>query len=102
MGVTVKQVAGVSGSLLWFAGGVAVAVLALALSYFTNYCYVGAENSKVFTFDHPYIKDGANTRRWFHWGFAFHVGAIVWGVLSLLAFIVGMIEVHNAIMRLAG
>jgi hypothetical protein len=101
-GVTVKQVAGVSGSLLWFAGGVAAAVCALALSYFTNYCYVGEERSKSFTFEHPYIIDGAKTRRWRCWAYAFHVGAVVWGLLSLAAFIVGMFDVHGAIVRLAG
>jgi hypothetical protein len=101
-GVTVKQIAGVSGGLLWFAGGVAVAVWALALSYFANFCYVRSESSKIFTFDHPYIIDGANTRRWLYWGSAFHLGAIVWGILSLIAFVVGMIDVHNAIVRLAG
>jgi hypothetical protein len=73
----------------------------LALSYFTNSCYVRSETSKIFTFDHPYIIDGANTRWWLHWGWAFHVGAIVWGVLSLVAFVVGMIDVRNAIVRLA-
>ena len=101
-GLTIKQIAGVSNSLLWFGGGVAAAAWALALSYFTNSCCVRAELSKIFTFEHPYIKDGENTRWWLHWGFAFHVGAIVWGVLSLLAFIVGMIGVRNAIMRIAG
>jgi hypothetical protein len=99
-GVTVKEVAGVSGSLLWFAGGVAAAVWALTLIYFTKYCYVGAETSKVFTFDHPYINDTANTRRWLYWGYAFHLGVIACALLSLAAFVVGMIDVHRAILRL--
>jgi hypothetical protein len=99
-GVTVREVAGVSGSLLWFAGGVAAAVSALALSYFVNYCHVRSETSKVFTFDHPYISDGANTQRWLYWGCAFHLGAIAWALLSLAAFVVGMIDVHRAILRL--
>src|SRR5262249_269060 len=101
-GVTVKQVSGVSGSLLWFAGGGAMAVLALALSYFTNYCHMGFETTKVFTLDHPYIIDDANTWKWRYLGRAFHVGAIVWAVLSLVAFVVGMFDVHHAILRLAG
>jgi hypothetical protein len=100
-GLTVKQVAGVSGSLLWFGGGVAAAALALALSYFTNFCYGRSETSKIFTFDHPYICDGENTRWWHCWGYAFHLGAIAWGVLSLAAFVVGMVEVYRAIARLA-
>jgi hypothetical protein len=35
--VTVKRMTDVSSSLLWFAGGVALAVAALAFSYFTNF-----------------------------------------------------------------
>jgi hypothetical protein len=100
-GVTIKQVAGVSGSLLWFASGVAAAVLALALSYFTNFCYGRSETSKIFTLEHPYIIDGTNTRWWRNWAYAFHLGAIVWGLLSLAAFVVGMFDVHSAIVRLA-
>jgi hypothetical protein len=52
-GVTIKQISGVSGSLLWFAGGVAMAVWAMALSYFTNLCYVRSQSLNIFTFDHP-------------------------------------------------
>jgi len=100
-GVTVKQVAGVSSSLLWFGGGVAAAAWALALSYFTNFCYVRSETSKIFTLDHPYIIDGANTRWWLRWAWGFHLGTIVWGVLSLVLFFVGMFDVHGAIVRLA-
>jgi hypothetical protein len=100
--VTVKQIAGVSSGLLWFAGGVAAAVLALALSYFTNFCYVGQERSKIFNFDHPYVVDGANTRRWHYWGLVFHYGAIIWGLLSLVAFLVGIFAVYGAIRRLGG
>jgi hypothetical protein len=100
-GVTIKQVAGVSGSLLWFAGGVIAAVVALTLSYFVNFCYVRSETSKIFTFDPPYIIDGANTRRWLYWAYAFHLGAIAWSVLSLAAFVVGLFDVHRAILGLA-
>jgi hypothetical protein len=101
-GVTVMQVAGVSGSLLWFAAGVAAAAWALGLSYCTHFCYVRSETSQIFTFDHPYVIDGASTRRWRNWGYAFQLGAVIWGVLSMAAFVVGMIDVRNAIVRLAG
>src|SRR5262245_10496664 len=100
-GLTVKQVAGVASSLLWFAGGVGAAVWALALSYFTNFCYVRASLSKKFTLDHPYVIDGENTRRWSCWALAFHVGAAVWAFLSLAAFVVGTIFVYNAVLKLA-
>jgi hypothetical protein len=100
-GITVNEIAGVSGGLLWFAGGVAAAVWALALSYCTNFCYGRSERSKNLTFNHPYISDGVNTRRWLCWAYAFHLGALMWGVLSLVAFVVGMFAVHGAIVKLA-
>jgi hypothetical protein len=99
-GVSVKQVAGVSTSLLWFGGGVAAAAWALALAYATNYCYGREEGSKLHTWQHPYIENGVTTPSWHRWGLYFHLGAIVWGALSLVAFIFGMIGVWNGIVRL--
>ena len=46
------------------------------------------------------MEDGGSTRRWVLWAYAFHVGAVVWGVLALVAFIIGMIDVRNGILRL--
>jgi hypothetical protein len=98
--VTVKDMAGISSSLLWFGGGVAAAAWALALSYFTNYCYSGEEGSKVLTWKHPYIEEGTKTLTWRRWARTFHLGAIVWAVLALAFFIIGMFDVRNAIVRL--
>ena len=52
------------------------------------------------TWQHPYIANGDRTPFWDRWGFWFHVGAIVWSMLALIAFIVGMIVVRNGIVRL--
>jgi hypothetical protein len=95
-----RQIAGIASGLLWFGGGVTAAAWALALSYFTNYCFGRAEGSKVLTWQHPYIANGDRTPFWDRWGFWFHVGAIVWSMLALIAFIVGMIVVRNGIVRL--
>ena len=78
----------------------AAAAWALALSYCTNYCYGSAERTRVLTWRHPYIANGDRTPFWERWAFWFHIGAIVWGVLALVAFIVGMIVVRNGIVRL--
>jgi hypothetical protein len=99
-GVSVKQIAGVSTSLLWFGGGVAAAAWALGLAYCTNYCYGREAGSKVFTWQHPYIVDGVTTPSWRLRAWRFHAGAAVWGVLALVAFIFGMIGVWNGIVRL--
>jgi len=99
-GVSVKQIAGVSTSLLWFGGGVAAAAWALGLAYCANYCYGREAGSKKFNWQHPYVVDGVTTPSWRKWAWGFHAGAAAWGVLALVAFIVGMIGVRNGIVRL--
>jgi hypothetical protein len=99
-GVSVKQIANISSGLLWFGGGVAAASWALALSYFTNFCYGRAERTKVFIWQHPYIVSGDHTPFWERLAFWFHVGAVAWAMLPLFLFIVGMWDVRNSIVSL--
>jgi hypothetical protein len=98
--VTVKQMTDVSGSLLWFAAGVALAVVALAFSYVTNYAHVGLLRSRIHTWQDPYVKDGPTTSRWGWLSMIFHSCAIAVALFSLAAFVVGMINVRLAIIRL--
>jgi hypothetical protein len=98
--VTVKQMTDVSGSLLWFASGVALAVVALAFSYFTNYAHVGLLRSRIHTWQGPYVKDGPTTSRWGWFSMIFHSLAILAALFSLAVFVVGMFDVRLAIIRL--
>jgi hypothetical protein len=97
--VTVKQMTDVSSSLLWFAAGVALAAGALAFSYFTNFGHVKLGLSRIHTWQHPYVIDGPTTNRWWWLCMIFHSLAIVVGVLSLGAFVVGTIDVRASIIR---
>jgi ABC-type uncharacterized transport system permease subunit len=90
----------VSGSLLWFASGIALAVVALAFSYFTNYAHVGLLRSRIHTWQDPYVKDGPTTSRWGWFSMIFHSLAILAALFSLAVFVVGMFDVRLAIIRL--
>ena len=81
--VPVAQLSAIAGSLLWFAFGVASGTLALGLSYFTNYCYVERQASRIRTWEHPYLKDGPTTSRWLRRAIVFHVAAVIVGLLCL-------------------
>jgi Kef-type K+ transport system membrane component KefB len=98
--VTVKQLGEVSGSLLWFASGVALAVAALAFAYVTHYAHGSLIQSRVRTWDHPYSQDTSQTRTWSRVSSAVHVAAVVVASMALGAFILGMMDVRAAIVRL--
>ena len=88
-------------NLVWFASGVALAVAALGLSYFTNYFMAGIATSNVRTWEHPYIQPGPTTPRYRALNISFHVAAILVGLASLAVFICGMLHVRNALTQLA-
>lgn len=98
--VTVKQMTDVSSSLLWFAAGVALAAGAVGFTYFTHYGHVSLETSKIHTWQHPYVMDGPRSNKWKIWSRICQASAIVLALLSLVAFVGGMIDVRASIIRL--
>jgi hypothetical protein len=84
-------------TLVWFASGVALAVAAIALSYFTNYFMAGIASSRLRTWEHPYIQEGPTTPRYRRLNIAFHIAAVVVGLASLAA----MLRVRDALTHLA-
>jgi hypothetical protein len=87
-------------TLVWFASGVALAVSALALSYFTNLFTAGMAGSRLRTWQHPYIQPGPTTSRYTILRWVFHVAAILFGLASLAAFVCGMLRVRDALTHL--
>lgn len=87
----------VADTLVWFASGVALAVVAIAASYFTDYFMAGIAGSKIKTFQHPYIQPGPNTKRYETLNFVFHLIAVGCGVVSLLMFVCGLLAVRTAL-----
>jgi hypothetical protein len=95
-----EQKRAVAATLGWFAGGVAAAVLGLALAYFTNYCIVRKERSKTWNYQPPYVADGPDTNWWHRLNVLCHILAIVVGLGSLVLFVVGMFYVRAALTKL--
>lgn len=96
-GFAPNQKRAVADSLVWFAWGVVAAVVGLALAYFTNYCMVGIEGSRIRKWEHPYIEDGPITHRWRMANRIFHVAAVIVGLASIVFFVVGMFQIRGAI-----
>jgi hypothetical protein len=86
-----------ASTLLWFAGGVAAAALGIGLSYFTHYFMAGVAAHYERAWTHPWVRPTAASRRYRILNIIFHVAAVVAATLSWVTFIVGMIEVRNAI-----
>jgi hypothetical protein len=98
--IKVEQLNDVAGSLTWFAIGTACAVLAMAASYFTNYFMAGMASSKARKWEHPYLEDTPKTKWMQSLNRVFHVLAVIAGIGSLVIFVVGMLDVREAITHL--
>jgi hypothetical protein len=90
----------VAATIKWFALGVALAVIAMALSYLTSYTMAGAINSMKATFDHPYLVEGPKFRTWRYWNIGFHITAVLFAVASLVFFLIGMFDASDAVKHL--
>ena len=89
-----------ANTLLWFAIGVLLAVLGIGASYFTDYFMAGVAASYQKIFEAPYLRDGPKTKFNRQMNLYFHIAAVVIGVLSLIAFLGGVIAVRNALAHL--
>jgi hypothetical protein len=97
--IKIAQLHDVASSLLLFAFGVASAVVAMALSYCVNYITASHANSFVHSWKHPYLRVGERTARLATAKSAFHVAALAVGVMSLVFFVWGMLDVYASIKR---
>ena len=90
----------IASALAWLAGGVAAAALALGLAYCTNRCAAGTAYSMIFQYKAPYVIPGRRTTTWtrFFWGF--QIAAVLFGLVSLGFFVVGMLLVKSAFINL--
>ena len=85
-----------ANTLVWFATGVACAVAGVALSYFTNFFMAEHTTSLKRIWEHPYTEPTDASKRYRRLNVLFHFLAVVAGLLSLAAFVYGMLQVRNA------
>jgi hypothetical protein len=62
--IAIGKLGTVADSLTWFAVGVACAMAAMGLAYFTNYCIAGAAHSQIRKWDPPFVEPGPKTAFW--------------------------------------
>jgi hypothetical protein len=91
-----KQKVAIADSLIWFAGGVVLAVLAIGAAYFTHYFTVCSAASKQPIWDHPYFKPGPRTQFFSRLTSISHVAALLLGSASLAMFVCGVLAVRSA------
>jgi hypothetical protein len=88
--------------LIWFAKGVACASLGFGFAYLTHYTQSRMTTSQKHTWNHPFVVDGPTSWRWRWVGYGVHAAALIVAVLSLIAFIGGILDVRDAIVHLGG
>jgi hypothetical protein len=91
----------IADSLVWFASGVALAVAAIAASYFADLFMAAIASSQIRTFQHPYVQPGPNTKRLRCLNTLFHILAVVLGLVSLGTFVYGLIAVRHGFASVA-
>lgn len=94
------QLAAIAAPLIWFAVGVALAGLATAFAYFTNYSNVGAANSMRRIWDHPWHEETPESKWWMKSYYACLSVSVVSGFASLGLFVMGMYKVWGAVISL--
>jgi hypothetical protein len=98
--IGVSQLASVANSLAVFAGGVAVAVAGMGLSYVANYLTGAHAASQKKLWEHPWVTPGDHTESLAAWKTFVQVLAIGAGVVSILLFCGGVYSVRSAIEHL--
>lgn len=80
-------------TLVWFASGVALAVAGIMASHFTHFFMAASTSSQQKIWNYPYLQPGPATKRLHGFEWVFHISAIVLGLVSLTAFVWGMVDV---------
>jgi hypothetical protein len=98
--VDFSKVGAVADTIRYFAIGVACALAAMALSYFTNFFMAGVEGRKMRIWEHPYLEDTPDSLRMKRLNKLFHILAFLAAFASLVLFLVGMFAASDKITHL--
>lgn len=94
------KVGAVADTIKYFAIGVALALVGMALSYFTHFFMAGVEGRKRKIWEHPFLEDTPSSKRNRKLNAIFHVLAFVAALASLILFLVGMFAASDKITHL--
>lgn len=99
--LTVKQMADVSSSLMWFASGVGAGITALAFIYLMNYSAAARTRWQVRVNDTPFVQETPQSWYMRHVYTIAHIIAVAVALISVGLFIYGVLDVRNSIAQLA-
>ena len=92
----IAQIVPVATSLLWFSGGVAMAAAAAGFAYLTNYAATGVASR----LNHPFVEVTVASKRWRWFATVCQWVAVLTAILSLSFFVIGTVNVEDAISHL--
>lgn len=92
-----SQLLSVTEPLRYFAWGVALSAVSMAFGYLTNYSATGILQNQKHIWAHPFLEETTHSKRWRGWYNGFLICSVVTAILSLAAFICGMVVTRNAI-----
>jgi hypothetical protein len=98
--VGASEIGAVANSLLWFAGGVAFALLATLAAYIVNLLRADSVAAKKPIWDHPWVSPTPRSTRLLSAARVLHVLAILVGLTSLGCFVTGIVDVKNAVSKI--
>lgn len=99
-GKLVDKIPELTAPLTCFAWGVALATLATALAYFTNYSITSSSHNRKRIYDPPYVCATAASKRWLRFASGFQAAAIFSALASLFYFVSGMLKIQDVISAL--
>jgi hypothetical protein len=95
------QFSALTFTLLWFAIGVASAMLGIGFAYFTNFSIAAEASTRERKWEHPYVSATKISKRWRCIGNVLRLVAVILGLASAALFVVGMLAVRSAITQLS-
>lgn len=99
-GFDIKHLTPIANSLLWFAGGIVLAVTSFGFSYVANFAYAACTSRMKTSYEHPFVTDTPGSIWWRELGIKFHYAALAIAALGLVLFLLGIWSVRNAIIAL--
>lgn len=94
------QIKDLANSLSWFASGVGTGALSATFAYFANYFAAEQFGSVAKFWDHPFVRETAAAPYWYRCRLVAQWLATICGVASAILFIIGILQVKDAIGRL--
>jgi hypothetical protein len=92
-----SSIASLASPLMWFGGGVGVAVFAGLCAYLVHFCYASASLSQDQGWKHPYVTENKASKAWLIVGRVFHILGVLAAVAALSLFATGVIGVRDSI-----